>query len=520
MKNFDADFILGIDLGNDTSSISCFNARAGKPEAVDLSGGYGKPSAPTVLQYLRETSEWVFGEYAVQNEGADNEVLISDIIRNLENGERAAPYGESLGYAEILGVYIRELVKNVKTLNPNAAIAGIAAVAPSWAGERAKSDLRAAFKEAGLGDKLIGLVSDRQCILGRYYFDNYQKKAARSKIMTIDFGSREARAGVYEASITGAVVNINCTASHFDVNIGARAINDAARELFEKFYHLADGGTSARPTRQALDSFAYKHRDLLFQRALKPIRLYFNFTYPPTQYNMSARDIKDFVTPFEVQLTDFIETALKKAGFGSKEAALREIDDVICVGGGFEMDWAKKTARDFFGEKRVLFYKNAKVAAAEGASVVAAARLGTIENFKEIIIRDKNQLRADIGLKVRCLKNELFTPLAERNSFWWQERPPKYVILDEKTDAPVTITLWKRDAAGDVSRLKEITLQNLPKRPRGVTKLKIAARFDARDSMTLLAEDCGFGELFPKGSYSQRFTLNLDVNRDAPDLNA
>jgi molecular chaperone DnaK (HSP70) len=515
MDNFDADFILGVDLGDDTSAIACFNARAGKPEAVDLSGGYGKPSVPTVLQYLRETGEWVFGEYAVLNDSAEREVTLSGIIKKLGQREWADLGEKPLDYPSVLGVYIKELIKNVKTLNPNADIAAIAAATPSYAGEETKSGMRAAFKAAGLEKELIGLVSDRQCLFGRYYFE---QKPVKGTIMTLDFGSRETRAGIYEAVPSSGTVRLNCVSSFFDANIGTNAINEGAQSLFARFYRsaaAADAISSANLTearaKAFIAPFSYRHRDLLFQKAPKPLRLYFNFAYPSAQYNMSAREIKEFIQPFESRLIGFIETSLGKAGLSRKDIAA--IDAVICVGGGFEMEWAKKLAREFFGEKRAVFYKNAKTATAEGAAIIAAARIGAVKNFTEIIIRDSNQLRADIGLKVSDMKREKFAPLAERNSFWWQEHSPKYVILDEKTDDPVTITLWKRNAAGETARIHDVTLYGLPKRPRGVTKLKLAARFDTRDNMTLLAEDCGFGEMFPKADYLKEFVINVGEQR-------
>lgn len=58
-------FILGLDLGSSSSSIAFFNTITEEPELIDLSGGYGKPSMPSVIQYIPETREWVFGEYAI-----------------------------------------------------------------------------------------------------------------------------------------------------------------------------------------------------------------------------------------------------------------------------------------------------------------------------------------------------------------------------------------------------------------------------------------------------------------------
>jgi len=50
MKEYNNDhYMIGLDLGNDSSGIAFFNLADNAPESIDLSGGYGKQSMPTVV---------------------------------------------------------------------------------------------------------------------------------------------------------------------------------------------------------------------------------------------------------------------------------------------------------------------------------------------------------------------------------------------------------------------------------------------------------------------------------------
>ena len=79
-------FIIGIDLGNLTSTISYFDFNQMDIEVVDISGGYGKVSVPTVVSYNIDTEDWIFGEYAILSKGFGNELIIENIIDNLGKG--------------------------------------------------------------------------------------------------------------------------------------------------------------------------------------------------------------------------------------------------------------------------------------------------------------------------------------------------------------------------------------------------------------------------------------------------
>ena len=118
-------FIIGIDLGNLTSTISYFDFNQMDIEVVDISGGYGKVSVPTVVSYNIDTEDWIFGEYAILSKGFGNELIIENIIDNLGKGLTYTINDKNISLTLVLSKFILFLIENIKNINPNANIEGI-----------------------------------------------------------------------------------------------------------------------------------------------------------------------------------------------------------------------------------------------------------------------------------------------------------------------------------------------------------------------------------------------------------
>ena len=55
--NDETKFILGIDIGTKSTKVAIWNVNRKVAELIDMSGGYGNPSIPTVMQYIPENRE-------------------------------------------------------------------------------------------------------------------------------------------------------------------------------------------------------------------------------------------------------------------------------------------------------------------------------------------------------------------------------------------------------------------------------------------------------------------------------
>ena len=462
MREYNSDhYIIGLDLGNDSSGIAFFNLAENAPESIDLSGGYGKQTMPTVVQYIPGTREWVFGEYAVLNQGEG--ITYANLIARLGYFEEKT--------ASVLALFIKEILGNVRNINPRAEIVGIVASIPTYFNAEAKKELTHAFDLAGFGNTLLALVPDRECVLAHYFYAN----ESAGGTLLLDFGASEVRGGVYQRDSD----TIHAVSSVFTGDVCMNKINSAVTDFFAE---LAPGLDKNQT--EHIAAFAHQHRDMLFQKNIrtKPLKFYFNFTHPPVQATVTNTQVQEFLQPYQKAFGKFLEDTLQKS---TQPISMSDIGHVLCTGGGFEMLWARDAVSKMFGS--VQFYKNPKMVSCEGAAIVAARLLG-LPVGKSLAIKDPHQLNYDVGL----LDGKNFLPLVERSSFWWQEHPVKLVLVNHAVDGELELSFCK-----DKSNVGTMLLTGLPKRPKGTTRLQISVAFSSINKAIITIQDIGFGELFP-----------------------
>ncbi len=518
----ESKFYLGIDIGNASSAMAYFDINRNVTEIIDISGGYGKPSVPTVIQYIPENNEWVFGEYAILNSGSSSvqEITLSSLVSRLgEWGSIDLDHG-SIRVSEVLSKFVAELVSNVKNLNPKADIAGIIVSVPAYLGSEAKKELAEVFRLANLYDRVLDFVSDRESALYLYYFT--KNEAKKERILLLDYGSRELRGSVYETDFSDQSQLLRCIASLSDKN-GTSALEGEVYKLLEGYLleQLKQSELNFS-TQCGLNAFIHQHKDLLFQAKLtKPLKLYFSFIYPPFQRTVSKNEIEDLLRPNIVGFRDFIRRLLGRNLYDG--LPITKIDTILFTGGGFEMPWARQAVTELLPEAKVFTVKNAKFVFAEGASVLAALKAKAFAEQrrteknppdrslieKGLLIEDLHKLLVDIGIVLKK-NDDRFIPIIERESFWWQEKISKSIIINESIseDHPASVGIYQRSVKGEVRLLMDLTL-SLPPRPKGTTRLQMSLYFKGYNELIANFMDLGFGEFFPKTSYDESFTLHL-----------
>ena len=221
------NFIIGIDLGNLTSTVSYFDFNQMGIDVVDISGGYGKVSVPTVVSYNIDTEDWVFGEYAILNKGFGNDIIIENIIENLGKGIMYTVKGKRISLTLVLSKFILFLIENIKNINPNANIEGIVLSTSSYT---SSDDIKEAFKLAGIEHLLLKIANDKECILKSYFYEN---DVIGDKVLIIDYSNRQIRASIYQIEEDG---KIKCLKTIFNDNIGQQRLFNITKNLItEKF---------------------------------------------------------------------------------------------------------------------------------------------------------------------------------------------------------------------------------------------------------------------------------------------
>jgi len=506
-------FVLGIDLGAATSAIAYFDPIRRNVEALDISGGYGKPSAPTAIQFDADgsTDEWIFGEYAILNAGGTG-TLLTDFVSTL--GENAASIGIK-SPVDICATYIKELVATCRAINPKAQIAGIVTTTPDFVSAAAKTAMAAAFRNAGLDAVLIDIVEEREALLAHFLHNENEVQTFGGNVLVLDYGYRGLRGGIYHISHETDIAQVlaECLVAGHDATLGLSELDSLISAMFTQFYcdnlSIAPQRLTVATSAQ-LFTFTHQHKDMIFQQSQSgPIRLYYNFPYPPFSQQITPQMVDGITKPICRRITAFIQDLLDKLPAHSRTPSDFA---VVCTGGGFEMPWAKKHIASLFNanNKQLRFYKNSKLALAEGAGLIAASRLGLVDNA-ELTITDNHKIPWDVGININDGGNSRFYPIVERSSWLWQKPRTVYVLADfDDLDHSSPQINFYRGSDDGTTDIGSIILTNLPKRPPGTTKLAITITPKTIHSYHITIKDAGFGELFPAQNIEFQHELILN----------
>lgn len=505
--NDESKFILGLDIGNSTSTISYWNMNLNEPQLIDISGGYGNPSMPTVIQYVPANKEWIFGEYALLNKGDFENFTFTDLVDRLGTKELLDVDGKAMSIPQLLGKYIKALIESCMNINPNAEVSGIVAAIPMYMSETAKEEFQRAIAMAGFEKEFIGFMTDRECAIKYYY---YQEEDVKSeKIIILDYGGRELRGGVYEIIPNRDSLNITALSSIIDDNLSTQNIDNKVKNLFVNYY-CKQTETSLEDINSTimaqLEAFAYQNRNILFQNSDRTIKVYFNFAFPAFQKNISPKEVLNFIAPLQTNLESFLKSICTKVI--SKPINPLDISKVICLGGGFEMKWAKETVEKMFSSSKIITMKSSKGMISQGACVGAVIELGLLSNRK-YNIEDFNIINFDIGLKAMFNRKQQFIPLVEKGSFWWEQHNEKIFILNCDTTNNPYIEVFCRNDIGEEISLAVLNLEGLPERPKKATRLKIGIDFKRYNVVNINIKDYGFGDLFKASNFEQNIEIKI-----------
>ncbi len=502
----ESKFILGIDIGNSTSTISYWNMNLKESQLIDISGGYGNPSMPTVIQYIPTNKEWVFGEYALLNKGDLENITFDDLVDRLGTKELLEVEGKLISVPSLLSKYIKALIENCLNINPNAEIAAIVAAVPTYMSQTAKEELQTAIYKAGFKEEFIGFITARECAI-KYYYQNEEAKS--EKIVMLDYGGRELRGGVFSIINQNDTLNIDALSSIIDENLCTQNIDNEVKNLFIGYY-CRQTGINAKDidetTMAQLEAFAYQNKNILFQNNTRAIKVYFNFAFPAFQKSISPEEIANFISPLKRKFELFLNSVCTKVI--SKPINPLHIGKVICLGGGFEMKWTKETVEKVFPNSKIITMKNSKGIVCQGACIAAAIEVGLIKN-KSYNIKDFNVINYDIGLKAVTDKKEQFIALIEKGSFWWQKHTEKIFILNCEINDDTYLKIYSRNEIGEENILAQVELSDLPKRPKKTTKLKISINFKLYNVININIKDCGLGEFFKATDFEKNIEIKI-----------
>ncbi len=172
--------------------------------------------------------------------------------------------------------------------------------------------------------------------------------------------------------------------------------------------------------------------------------------------------------------------AIKDAG-----VALKDIAEVILVGGQTRMPLVQKAVRDFFGQD-ARHDVNPDEAVAVGAAIQAGVLAGDVKN---VLLLDVTPLSLGLetlgGITTRLIEKNTTIPTRAAQMFTTAE--------DSQPAVTIHVLQGERERAVDNKSLGKFDITDLPPAPRGAPQIEVAFDIDANGILHVSAKDKGTG---------------------------
>ena len=511
-------YILGIDLGTTNSVISYWDNTTGRPEAIDVSNGFGKIPLPSVVQYRQDENneEWVIGEEAYRSMKIYPETTVRSIKRQMGTNTTVRLGGKDYLPEEISAKILTELVSHAQNLNPKAEIAGLVVSVPYDFDDAAQKATMRACEIAGLADKLICLIKEPNAAALAYNFRHQLTKGER--IMVFDFGGGTLDITLFNvAERDDARIKIQVISQGGDAEHGGDDVDAILIEACGDFIYNKTG--------QPASDLAVENQVELIARAreakerlsgVQRFRIPFTFCIPPFVEQLTREEFHNLIKPFIDKTRKLVLKALRETYTGSLTPG--DIDRVLLEGGSSQMPWVREMLLDIFSdESKIYSSERPALDISLGATYYAAMKMGLLAHpdveSEKINVEFEVTVPHDIGLEIAGGAKKSFFPMIRRGTSYLLAKKSHVFTLSGNTVEEMTslgLRILERIQQDDpfeaCKLIGEVSIKGLPERPSGKTKLRITLMVEEEGGLVRgMVEDVGFGDDFPSSGFKELF---------------
>ncbi|OGG11619.1 molecular chaperone DnaK [Candidatus Gottesmanbacteria bacterium RBG_13_45_10] len=175
-----------------------------------------------------------------------------------------------------------------------------------------------------------------------------------------------------------------------------------------------------------------------------------------------------------------------KKCLADSKVTVKDIDEIVMVGGMTRMPKVVSTVKEFFGKD-----PNQSVNPDEVVAVGAAVQAGVLAgDVKDVVLLDVTPLT----LSVETLGG-VSTPMIPRNTTIPTSKTETYsTAADSQTSVEINILQGERPMAADNKSLGQFILSGIPPAPRGVPQIEVMFDIDASGILNVTAKDKATGK--------------------------
>ena len=141
-----------------------------------------------------------------------------------------------------------------------------------------------------------------------------------------------------------------------------------------------------------------------------------------------------------------------------------------------------------------------------GAADSTMAACGLTAKADKFFYLSRDALKCNIGMQ--CVKKgrNVYQALLDAGAEWYDAAAQIDILLEDGDEIVLEETSVDKGDKREIA----VKLENMPKRPRATTRLRIRLRMTAADRMLLEVQDMGFGEIFPASG--MKWEQEIDIN--------
>ncbi|NQY73579.1 MAG: molecular chaperone DnaK [Candidatus Margulisbacteria bacterium] len=485
--------ILGIDLG---TTNSCVAVMEGK-DAHIIPNSEGARTTPSVVAFTKE-HERLVGQVAKRQAVTNPDNTVYSIKRfmgrkhtEIKEEEKMVPFkigdrkgggivvqahGKEYAPPEISAMILQKIKKDAEAYIGEEVTKAVITV-PAYFNDAQRKATKDAGEIAGL--EVLRIINEPTAAALAYGMD----KKSDEKIAVYDFGGGtfdisilEIGDGVFEVKSTNGDTHLG--GDNIDQEIINWLINefkkDQAVDLSKDHMALQRLKEAAEKAKIELSAASSTDINLPFITADNSGPKHLNIT-------LSRAKFESMIEPFVKRSIEPCKKALKDAGF-----SVKDIDEVILVGGTTRIPILQKAVEDFFGKKP---HKgvNPDEVVAHGAAIQGAVLSGDV---KDVVLLDVTPL----SLGIETL-GSVSTKLIERNTTIPASKSQTFsTAADGQSSVEVHVLQGEREMAADNRSLGRFILEGIPAAQRGVPQIEVTFDIDANGILNVKAADKGTGK--------------------------
>jgi len=170
-----------------------------------------------------------------------------------------------------------------------------------------------------------------------------------------------------------------------------------------------------------------------------------------------------------------------KKALADAKLTVKDINEVVLVGGMTRMPLVLKTVEDFFGKKPNISVNPDEVVAA-GAAIQGGVLQGDV---KDVLLLDVTPLTLGIetlgGVRTPLIDRNTTVPTAKSQTF--------STAADNQPSVEIHVLQGEREMAADNKTLGRFILDGIPPSPRGIPQVEVTFDIDANGILSVKAKD-------------------------------